>query len=230
MGATAAAAKSAGATCVEVDVARTRDGALVAMHGRDVARFTRGAIGDVGEVSRDELEMWNEDEYESLDLRAALAGVAGRGLKQITIDYKENAPLGRRGLAEAVVRTARSVGCSECLYWGKDDATLRETRALGENVGYVVANFSAEMRYKGYDKIGRGRVRGARAVAVQSEMLSSTLVRRARRAGLAVHVWTVNDEERMRRTLNHGVDGILTDRPMVLRDLIASLRARCTNR
>ena len=53
--------------CVEIDVARTNDGALVAMHGRDVRRFTRGALSDVGEVSRDELEMWNADGAEALD-------------------------------------------------------------------------------------------------------------------------------------------------------------------
>lgn len=42
----------------------------------------------------------------------------------------------------------------------------------------------------------------------------------ARRLGLAVHVWTINDEAGMGELLDAGVDGIITDRPSVLVDLL----------
>ena len=42
--------------------------------------------------------------------------------------------------------------------------------------------------------------------------VTERLVERYHRAGLEVHVWTVNDEETMRRLLALGVDGIITDR------------------
>lgn len=44
----------------------------------------------------------------------------------------------------------------------------------------------------------------------------------AHRAGLPVHVWTVNDEATMHRVLDLGVDGIMTDRLDVLRDVFVS--------
>jgi glycerophosphoryl diester phosphodiesterase len=42
--------------------------------------------------------------------------------------------------------------------------------------------------------------------------VTERLVERYHRAGLEVHVWTINDEETMRRLLGIGVDGIVTDR------------------
>jgi glycerophosphoryl diester phosphodiesterase len=41
----------------------------------------------------------------------------------------------------------------------------------------------------------------------------------AHRAGLPVHVWTVDDAAQMELLLDLGVDGIMTDRPRVLKEV-----------
>jgi glycerophosphoryl diester phosphodiesterase len=46
------------------------------------------------------------------------------------------------------------------------------------------------------------------------------LVARAHDAGVRVIVWTVNDPATMQRLLDNGVDGIITDRPDLLRDVL----------
>lgn len=51
-------------------------------------------------------------------------------------------------------------------------------------------------------------------------MTDERFVRTAHARGLQVHVWTVNDPERMHRLLDLGVDGIMTDHIDTLRKVM----------
>jgi glycerophosphoryl diester phosphodiesterase len=52
-------------------------------------------------------------------------------------------------------------------------------------------------------------------------IVTRRFVTAAHRAGLPVHVWTINDEATMQRLLDLGVDGLMTDRLTQLRELFA---------
>ncbi len=57
-----------------------------------------------------------------------------------------------------------------------------------------------------------------------NDLVTRDFVDHAHAHGLQVHVWTVNDREEMTRLLDLGVDGIVTDHPARLADVIAARR------
>ena len=66
-----------------------------------------------------------------------------------------------------------------------------------------------------------------RAVALQVPerqgdlvVVDEAFVRAAHQHGIAVHVWTVNDVEAMERLVHLGVDGVISDLPTVLSDVL----------
>jgi len=58
-----------------------------------------------------------------------------------------------------------------------------------------------------------------------TRLVDRRIVEDARRHGVAVHYWTVNDEATMRELVALGVDGIITDRPDLLEKVYAELEA-----
>jgi len=57
-----------------------------------------------------------------------------------------------------------------------------------------------------------------------SNIASDALVSAAHGKGLRVHVWTINEEKDMRRLFAAGVDGIVSDRPALLKKIVDEMR------
>ncbi|MCP5029454.1 MAG: glycerophosphodiester phosphodiesterase [Actinomycetia bacterium] len=68
--------------------------------------------------------------------------------------------------------------------------------------------------------IERTVAHGHQAVNPHTVLTDRALLRRAREAGLAVYVWTVDDGDRMAELIELGVDGIITNRPDIARSVV----------
>ena len=55
---------------------------------------------------------------------------------------------------------------------------------------------------------------------VKIKLLTKARVRAIHRAGYRVHVWTINVRDDMHTLIDWGVDGIVTDRPDLLREVL----------
>jgi glycerophosphoryl diester phosphodiesterase len=73
--------------------------------------------------------------------------------------------------------------------------------------------------------VARQALRGVQALQLPVRframpVVTPGLVKRAHRHGLQVHVWTINDPGEMHRLLDLGVDGIITDRADLLKEVL----------
>ena len=62
-----------------------------------------------------------------------------------------------------------------------------------------------------------------RAVPVSMKgvpLITETFIKRVHSLGKVIHAWTINEPDEMRRLLDLGVDGIMTDKPQVLKDVL----------
>ena len=72
------------------------------------------------------------------------------------------------------------------------------------------------------DLLTRGRVAALQIPHRRGPLTVATrgLVRRAHAAGKHVHVWTVDDADEIRALLDRGVDGVMTDRTDILKEVL----------
>jgi glycerophosphoryl diester phosphodiesterase len=142
-----------------------------------------------------------------------------------------------RRLVRAVLETVRVHDLTgRCRVLGFDWRVLKEAAACEPDVPRVAlveprtwapgSPWLAGLDAAGYgtDVIGcaaAARDVGAAWVSPWDGMVSPGLIVAAHEAGLGVIVWTVNDPARMTELIKLGADAIVTDRPDVLRDVLA---------
>jgi glycerophosphoryl diester phosphodiesterase len=215
---------------IETDVRITRDRVVVVFHDATLARTTNG-VGEVSEWLWDDLRLldagWMFERAGGHPYRSR--GVRISRLDEVMATFPQvhfNLDLKGAGLEWPVYEVIRRLG--------REDSTL---------VGSFVDHRAAKFRRISRDRIATaagpsaaigmwmaaraGRSIRHPAVAYQVPFDSKVLrfdrsyVDAIHRAGAQVHCWTVNDPADMGRLLDWGVDGIVSDRPDLLNEVVA---------
>ncbi len=195
-----------GADALELDVQQAGDGTLVVIHDRTVDRTTE-AVGPVAGFSGAELARLGVPALEEVLERYA-------GL-EVTVDVKASS-----ATAEVVALIAR-LGCTPrtILYVEEGTdldafATYEGRRATSSRQAAWLAAALADVdSVTGLPELPEGfpEVVHAPLVGPAGPIVTAELVAAARRVGLAVQVWTIDDPGRMRQLCHWGVDGIITN-------------------
>ncbi|MFE1290801.1 glycerophosphodiester phosphodiesterase [Streptomyces sp. NPDC058751] len=211
-------AVNAGYRYIETDVHATADGRLVAFHDTTLDRVTDGA-GRIADLPWDDVRQ---------------ARVAGKEPVPLFEELLEEFPETRWNVdvkAEpALLPLLDLIGRTDA--WDRvcvgSFSEARVTRAQHLAGPRLATSFGTRgvlnlrLRSWGVPAAVRRSAVAAQVPETQSgvPVVDLRFVRAAHARGLQVHVWTVNEPERMHRLLDLGVDGIMTDHIDTLRKVL----------
>lgn len=216
---------AAGADGLEVDVHLSADGVPVVHHDAMLDRTT-SASGPIAARTADELRQIDAGcrftDGDGFPFRSRGIGVPA--LAEVLRRYP-GVPLivemkvDSREMGEAVARDVRRAGAAErvCVagYGARSSAAARA--ALPEMASSAC---HSEVRLAVYRTWARWPLRRTRYGGYQvpefngpTRIVSPRFIQYAHEGGLKVQVWTVDEEEDMRRLLAWGVDGLISNQP-----------------
>lgn len=211
-------AVEAGYRYIETDVHATRDGRLVAFHDATLDRVTDGA-GRIADLPWHDVEHARVAGAEPVPLFEELLETFPE--VRWNIDVKAEPAL--LPLLDLIERT----GAWEriCLGSFSEARVVRAQRLAGPRLATSYGTrgvLNLRLRSWGLPAAVRRSAVAAQVPEEQSgvQVVDRRFVRAAHARGLQVHVWTVNEPERMHRLLDLGVDGIMTDHIGTLRKVM----------
>ena len=206
------AALEAGADGVEFDLRATADGELVLMHDDSLLRTTESphlladlTLGEVTEL-RVQDSTGSVGEQPIPTFRHVLDHVAGRAL--LAVELKEP------GLERRVAELIREADAADwCWIWSFDSAVVARSRAELPEVPAWFSYNEPSQQQLGEDPLEIAVRLGASGVSVGHALATEELTEQARRRGLRVATWTVNESADLARVRAAGVDAICGDFP-----------------
>ncbi len=214
-----------GVRYLETDVQVTSDGVVVISHDESVDRCYNGE-GLISELTWDEVSTLQNDAGEQMPrLDEVLSAFPEMNFN---IDAKTDQVV--EPLLETLERQDANGRALVASFSEKRLARIRELAPpeLSTSLG-VAAVVRLMLASETVSSAETWRVdgpsRSVRAVQVPEKMrgmrvVNPRFIATAHTAGLAVHVWTVNEPAAMVRLLDWGVDGLVTDRPTMLREIL----------
>ncbi len=204
-----------GADWVEIDVQETADGVVIVAHDSDFMKLAGVDLkvwdATMEDVSEIDIGSWFDPEYAS-ERTPTLIDVltAAKGKAKVIIELK---------------------------YYGHDvdleNRVVNVVEELGmqEDIATMSLKYPAVQKMKALRPDWRAGVLAATAVgdlsgldgdfvAVNAATVSPGLIRKVHESGKDIYVWTVNDPLQMSSMASMGVDGLITDRPAMAREVL----------
>ncbi|MHA1902496.1 MAG: glycerophosphodiester phosphodiesterase [Candidatus Thorarchaeota archaeon] len=227
-----------GVDVLETDVRLTSDNKLVLFHDDDLVRVT-GLEGTVRDLTLDELEQvdmgyqFTNDDGKTFPFRGQGYSIVklSDALEEypdmrFNLDIKDDVVEAPELLADLITELGRE---TSVIVGSFHDRQLERFRRLLPQVptaahpgevsrfvfalkAHVASIFIRNPRFQAFQvpkKYGRIQV------------VEPRFVKAAHDRGIAVHVWTINEREDMEHLIDLGVDGLFTDNPSLMREVLS---------
>lgn len=200
----------------EVDVQLTKDGEVVLMHDanlRRVAGINRPVSAYTWEeLSRFDVGSWFSPEFAGERIPKLSECLAFcKGKLNLNIEIKN---VGKNSILPVkVVELILDHGMEEqCVVTSTNLNYLKQVKELAPEIrtGYIIS--AAYGNFYSGDEVD--------FISIRESFVTDRLVENAHNQGKAVHAWTVNKKSDIERMCLLGVDDIITDRPVLAREII----------
>ena len=204
------------ADSVEIDVQMTADGVVVLGHDASLKRVA-GVNRSIASMTFEELEKldvgsWFSSEYAGTripSLSEVLELCSQKTSLNIEIKY-----VGKNSeLPEKTAEMVREYGMeNQCVITSTNLSYLKRVKeALPEiRTGYIIS--AAYGNFYSSEDVD--------FISIRSGFVTSALMQNAHEQGKAVYAWTANTKSELERLTLLGVDGIITDRPVLAREIV----------
>lgn len=203
----------------ELDVRETKDGQLVLMHDPELKRTT-GVNKNVWELDYSEIEQldagaWFSDEYigEPVPLLEDIIKTA-KGKIKLNIELKPTTDNDKEFIGKVVDLIEKYNFEDECVITSFDYNLLKEAKKLNTNIHTAVISSMILGNCSLFPY--------ADSVSLNYVYVSKEVVDYMHANGKKVFVWTVNSKESIVRMLGCGVDNIISDNPVLVKQLTYS--------
>lgn len=220
---------------LEIDLVRSADGHIMVIHDLTVDRTTDGT-GLVADMTLAELQaldaahFFDPDGDQTYPLRGQGHTIPtleevfeALPLAYYNLEIKDHGAEYEDQLHEVVM----SFGLRDKVCWGSsNDASAERLRAIDPDIAIYYPMQAATCFVLAVTDGNDPMVQCAKhydALNLPEGGSTAEVVAAARANGIAVYTWTINDRPRMEALFAIGVDGIITDRPDLLRAVIDAL-------
>jgi glycerophosphoryl diester phosphodiesterase len=202
---------------IETDAYATRDGTLISFHDDKLDRVTQ-AKGMIETASDADIKAARIGGTEPIPLMEEL--LARWPDVRVNIDPKHDAAVA------PLIALIKRMGAEGRVCIGSfSDKRIRQVQDAFD--GRVCTSFGPrgilKLKSASWGLPLKGWREGCAQVPVKASnvtIVNRRFVEAAERNGLQVHVWTIDDEAEMRRLIDIGVHGLMTDRPALLKRVL----------
>lgn len=210
-----------GSNYIELDAQETSDGEIIILHDNTLERTT-GINKNIWEVSYSEIKnldagYWFNEKFKNEPI-PKLSDVINNvnGKIKLNIELKTNGH--EKKLAEKVVKIVETMKfTSDCILTSFDFSQIRRVKELNPNikVGYILKSLPENIDVFKSD---------IEILSVHYNLVNNEFMEKAIKNNKEVHVWTVNDEDEMKRIIDLGVNNIITNYPDKLKEILGQIK------
>ncbi|NOX66220.1 MAG: glycerophosphodiester phosphodiesterase [Chlorobi bacterium] len=218
-----------GVDMIEIDVHLSKDGKIIVIHDEKIDRTTngKGTVKDMtlAEIRKYDAGGWFDEKFKGEKIPTLDEVMETlNGKVKLLIEIKDGDEL-YPGLEKKVVETihkynavdwviVQSFNENSVLRVRKMDPSITTFYLLGRNFGDFYSNVAKEVN------AGDAVIKKYDGIAPHYSMLDSEKVKIFHKAGFKVFTWTVDKPEDMKKIINMNVDGIITNSPDKLKEIL----------